>query len=185
MQEGLKSNRESQGDSTSTFSTFPTNNTLTEVTENHPEKPDLKTEVLEEVKAPKFVVKLKPPKLSDNLKKSKTQKPRFKPENNLKITSMFKSLTKNQKPCSIPTQNGNTAERVSPTPDLSMGRNNKRVDQKSLHKGVGVSDTTEKDQCELLRLESSYLPTVATQESSVNPLRPIEIINLPDTSQTV
>ena len=166
MQEGLKSNRESQGESTSTFSTFPTNNTLTEVTENHPEKPDLKTEVLEEVKAPKLVVKLKPPKLSDNLKKSKTQKPRFKPENNLKITSMFN-------------------ERVSPTPDLSMGRNNKRVDQKSLHEGVGVSDTTEKDQCELLRLESSYLPTVATQESSVNPLRPIEIINLPDTSQTV
>ena len=101
----------------------------------------------------KRIVKLKPPKLSDNLKKQRSKKsvnkPPAKSEKIVKITSIFKPIPSKPIPPSEVAINRVTPERAPPTPNLSMGRKNK-CEARELRKveSSGLF-TQQKDTCEL------------------------------------
>ena len=112
---------------------------------------------------------LKPPKLSDVVKKTKTRKPNFKLENNVKITAMFKPLQ--PKKDQYPEQ----PERAPPPQNSSMGRKNKSEARK-LRKGENCDLFTEKkDTCKLSKLQDSELAPPDTKESEINPDKPFDL----------
>ena len=133
---------------------------------------------------PKLVVKLRPPKLSDNLKKQRSKKsvnkPPAKPEKIVKITSMFKPIPSKTIPPSEVAINRVTPERAPPTPNLSMGRKNK-CEARELRKleSSGLF-TQQKDTCELTTILAPILAVLGTKENGINP---DNLVNLPDTCQ--